>query len=63
MEEKKGLNSVKIEVVENGPLKITGLFQLHDKSRDIDEEKSEVYLCRCSGSQNMPFCDGTHKRK
>ena len=63
MEENRTTNRVKIEVIENGPLKITGMFKLQDKSREIDEEKNEVFLCRCSGSQSMPFCDGTHKRK
>jgi CDGSH-type Zn-finger protein len=25
-------------------------------------EKEKIFLCRCGGSNNKPFCDGTHKK-
>lgn len=51
-----------IEVVENGPIKITGNILLTDSKRDIVENPAEIYLCRCGRSQNKPYCDGSHKK-
>jgi CDGSH-type Zn-finger protein len=31
-------------------------------SGKIIENEGPVYLCRCGGSSNKPYCDGTHKR-
>lgn len=63
MEEKKDFNpQAKIEVVDNGPIKITGKILLRDSKRDIMESAEEVYLCRCGRSQNKPYCDESHKK-
>jgi CDGSH-type Zn-finger protein len=44
----------------NGPLMIEGKleFRTADGSTFVIEK---VWLCRCGGSRNKPFCDGTHK--
>lgn len=45
----------------NGPLMIEGKleFRAADGSTFVVDK---VWLCRCGGSANKPFCDGTHKR-
>ncbi|MDX9928455.1 MAG: CDGSH iron-sulfur domain-containing protein [Bacteroidales bacterium] len=51
-----------IEMIENGPLKITGKIILSDQKRGITRDTDEVYLCRCGKSENKPFCDGSHRK-
>ena len=64
MEEKKEYKpQAVIEIVDNGPIKITGNIMLRDSKHDIMESPLEVYLCRCGKSDNKPYCDGSHKRK
>lgn len=63
MEEKKQIKSQAIiEVIDNGPIKITGNILLRDSKRDIMENPKEVYLCRCGKSGNKPYCDESHKK-
>lgn len=51
---------VRITALENGPYQVEtgGKFAFGGETK---EEKA-VYLCRCGGSSNKPFCDGTHRR-
>jgi CDGSH iron-sulfur domain-containing protein 3 len=51
-----------IEVIEFGPLKITGNFLLKDFKRDKEDSPGEVLLCRCGKSGNKPYCDDSHKK-
>jgi CDGSH iron-sulfur domain-containing protein 3 len=51
-----------IEVIDNGPIKITGNILLRDSKRDLMESPEEVYLCRCGRSKNKPYCDESHKK-
>ncbi len=51
-----------IEIIENGPIKITGNIMLSDSKRDIMDTPQEVYLCRCGRSKNKPFCDKSHEK-
>ena len=55
---------ITIKVRENGSLRVEG-----DDVKVVDAEGAEYQilkrpfaLCRCGGSANKPFCDGTHKR-
>ncbi|NQT24548.1 CDGSH iron-sulfur domain-containing protein [candidate division KSB1 bacterium] len=49
-----------IKIAKNGPYEVKGHIELHD-DMDSKSESSEHYtLCRCGGSKNMPFCDGSH---
>jgi CDGSH-type Zn-finger protein len=52
-----------IEIRPDGPLAVTGPFELKDAAgRPVVHAELTVKLCRCGGSQNKPFCDGTHRR-
>jgi CDGSH iron-sulfur domain-containing protein 3 len=63
MEEKKESKSqAVIEVIDFGPLKITGNFLLKDIQRDKEEYPGEILLCRCGKSANKPYCDESHKK-
>ena len=63
MEAKKEFKSqAVIEVIEFGPLKISGNFKLKDLKRDKEESPGEIWLCRCGKSATKPYCDGSHKR-
>jgi CDGSH-type Zn-finger protein len=52
-----------IEVIDSGPLKITGNFILKDLKRDTESAPGEILLCRCGKSSTKPFCDESHKIK
>ncbi|MCX6260201.1 MAG: CDGSH iron-sulfur domain-containing protein [Bacteroidia bacterium] len=53
--------SALVEVIDGGPLKITGQILLNDQKKDISDNPVEVYLCRCGRSCNKPYCDESHK--
>jgi CDGSH-type Zn-finger protein len=54
---------VKITVRPNGSLRVEGPIILSDaEGREWDlTGKPAISLCRCGGSANRPFCDGSHK--
>ncbi|MFA5819317.1 MAG: CDGSH iron-sulfur domain-containing protein [Bacteroidales bacterium] len=61
-ENKEHKSQAIIEVIDFGPLKITGNFILKDLKRDTKDSQGEVWLCRCGKSGNKPYCDESHKR-
>jgi CDGSH-type Zn-finger protein len=64
MEQQSGSEGVKITVRENGSYLVEGPVRLVDADgNEYDlSNKKRVSLCRCGGSTNKPFCDGTHSR-
>ena len=60
--EKENNPQALIELIEFGPLKITGNFVVKDLKRDKEESPAEIYLCRCGKSENKPYCDESHKK-
>jgi CDGSH iron-sulfur domain-containing protein 3 len=61
-ENKENKSQALIEVIDFGPLKITGNILLKDLQRDKEEYIGEVLLCRCGKSANKPYCDESHKK-
>jgi CDGSH-type Zn-finger protein len=53
-----------IRALPNGPYRVTGPAKLIDPHGNeiVIEDGQTVSLCRCGGSVNKPFCDGTHSR-
>jgi len=49
-----------LKVAKNGPLKIIGWIKLKDDQGTVPDSEEHYTLCRCGGSHNKPFCDGTH---
>lgn len=55
---------VKIQVRQNGPLRVIGPIELIDMEGNAYNipEGQWVSLCRCGASSNKPFCDGMHSK-
>ena len=49
-----------VTVTKDGPYAITGGIELADQPRGEGASTEHYTLCRCGGSKNKPFCDGTH---
>lgn len=49
-----------IVVAKNGPFEIVGGIELGDTVGSKPECEEHYTLCRCGGSKNHPFCDGSH---
>jgi CDGSH-type Zn-finger protein len=51
-----------IECKPDGPYLVKNLDHLRDANGVPIEAKPVMALCRCGGSANKPFCDGTHNK-
>ena len=61
--EKNSKKKAEFRVLKNGPLQVSGDFILKCTSGDkVIETREMIFLCRCGGSANKPFCDGSHRR-
>jgi CDGSH-type Zn-finger protein/uncharacterized Fe-S cluster protein YjdI len=52
---------LKVVPATDGPLLLQGNFEIQDASGRQVFRGEKAALCRCGGSANKPFCDGTHK--
>lgn len=52
-----------IKPTKNGPYLVTNCKQLRSfADGKVYDSAGTVALCRCGGSKNKPFCDGTHAK-
>ena len=49
-----------IRIARNGPYEVQG-FDLDIETWSEGASPERFTLCRCGGSKNKPFCDGTHR--
>jgi uncharacterized Fe-S cluster protein YjdI/CDGSH-type Zn-finger protein len=53
---------VTIRISGNGPLLVEGRVRVETEAGELVAREDRVALCRCGGTANPPFCDGTHAR-
>lgn len=51
-----------VEISENGPLLVYGNLLIKSKNGEEKRESKVTAFCRCGGSTNKPYCDGTHRK-
>lgn len=51
-----------IKLMKNGPVLLEGTYTLESSKIGQVTSSKNIALCRCGGSSNKPFCDGTHKK-
>ncbi len=56
MENSKEEKGAIVEIIKNGPTRITGDFTIVG----YESVRTEAFICRCGGTKNAPFCDGSH---
>ncbi|MGD2246517.1 MAG: glutamate synthase-related protein, partial [Candidatus Aminicenantes bacterium] len=49
-----------VNLHKDGPYHCVGHIELNDYKNSKPESSEHFALCRCGGSKNKPFCDGTH---
>jgi CDGSH-type Zn-finger protein len=53
---------LEMHLANNGPVRLRGNFEIRSSDGKSKFRGSKASLCRCGGSQNKPFCDGTHRK-
>ena len=51
-----------VESAPNGPLMVYGNVTIKDSKGNITRKNNATAFCRCGGSSNKPYCDGSHKK-
>ena len=51
-----------VELAPNGPLMVYGNLTLKNKAGEETKHHKVTAFCRCGGSGNKPYCDGTHQK-
>jgi uncharacterized Fe-S cluster protein YjdI len=53
---------VKVQVMPDGPLVVQGSFVIYNQEGTKLRTITMTSFCRCGASNNMPFCDGNHRK-
>ena len=51
-----------VDPLTDGPLHVRGNLEITSGTGRVVARVTQAKLCRCGGSANKPFCDGTHAR-
>jgi len=55
-------STVEVCALPDGPLQITGVVSVKNEAGETVLKTDKTFLCRCGGSANKPYCDGTHRK-
>lgn len=50
-----------LKLMDDGPVLVEGTYTIDSASAEPRTCSKTIALCRCGGSKNKPFCDGSHK--
>ncbi|MBK8506890.1 MAG: (4Fe-4S)-binding protein [Saprospiraceae bacterium] len=53
---------VQVIAISNGPLQVNSTCEIVRANGEKVLKEQKSFFCRCGGSSNKPFCDGTHKK-
>lgn len=53
---------LKVKAIPNGPLQVTGMFEIMRPDGETESREGTTYLCRCGFSNKKPYCDGEHRK-
>jgi CDGSH-type Zn-finger protein/uncharacterized Fe-S cluster protein YjdI len=53
---------LKVLPLPDGPLQVQGALEIVSGTGHTVNRAMQLYLCRCGGSANKPYCDGTHAK-
>lgn len=59
LESRNGALSISVRPA--GPLLVTGNLEICTGNGALSNRVTKTALCRCGGSANKPYCDGTHR--
>lgn len=51
-----------VETTPNGPLMVYGNITVKLHNGEATQKNKVTAFCRCGGSSNKPYCDGTHRK-
>jgi CDGSH-type Zn-finger protein/uncharacterized Fe-S cluster protein YjdI len=54
--------SLTVTPLKNGPLQLDGNLEIVSGTGRTLNRVTQAYLCRCGGSGNKPYCDGSHRK-
>lgn len=61
-DKKTDTSEVNIVAKPNGPLIVSGVIKVTDSQGNTESKTNKTAFCRCGGSNNKPYCDGTHAK-
>ena len=53
---------VSVKIMVDGPIIVKGNFNIVYNNTRKDVHEGMISLCRCGGSDHIPFCDGKHRK-